>query len=198
MDRTKFFTACRDGVMGPTLEPHEVEGCEAILNTMAGVPLSHCAYALATAFKETNGTMQPVVEAYWIRNAEAWRKKNLRYWPWHGRGLVQLTWEGNYRKADLEAAAAGLIAAGALLANPDLACRIDIAALTMRKGMDEGWFAASKDGRKHTLARHLPDRVGTEVQFESARRIINGTDCARQIATYALKFQAALQAGDWP
>jgi hypothetical protein len=26
-----------------------VQGCEAILDAMAGTPLSHCAYALATA-----------------------------------------------------------------------------------------------------------------------------------------------------
>ena len=191
MDKEAFYKSVRGGILGPKLEDNEVSGCEAILAAMAGAPLSHCAYALGTAFKETNGTMQPVVEAYWIRNAEAWRKTHLRYYPWHGRGLVQLTWDYNYRKADDEAAAAGLITKGALVANPNLACRIDLAAFIMRRGMDEGWFTS------HTLAKHLPSRLGTRSQFEGARRIINGTDCAHQIALYAEQFQAALIAGCW-
>lgn len=192
-DKEAFFKSVRSGILGPKLEDNEVTGCEAILTAMEGAPLSHCAYALATAFKETNGTMQPVVEAYWIRNAEAWRKAHLRYWPWHGRGLVQLTWKFNYVKADAEAAAAGLIQPGELLANPDLACRPDIAALVLRRGMDEGWFTEGT----HTLARHLPGRIGTVEQFEQARRIINGTDCKHQIAIYAMQFQDALVAGGW-
>lgn len=202
-DIAKFFAEVRNGpgagkgILGPKLEPHEVEGCEAILKAMAGLPISHCAYSLATGFKETNGTMQPVEEAYWIRNAAAWRKRNLRYWPHHGRGYVQLTWAENYARADAELAAAGLIKAGELIANPDLAMRPDIAAFIMRRGMVEGWFAASKDGRRHTLARHLPDPVGKIEQFESGRRIINGTDCAHQIAVYAMQFQTALIAGGW-
>src|SRR5690554_6137901 len=55
------------------------------------------AYLLATAMRETGHTMKPVKEAYWL--SEAWRKKNLRYYPWYGRGYVQLTWEENYKKA---------------------------------------------------------------------------------------------------
>jgi putative chitinase len=200
-DIAKFFTEVRNGlgvgkgILGPKLEPGEVEGCEAILKAMAGTPISHCAYALATAYHETARTMQPVLEAYWL--SEGWRKRNLRYYPWHGRGYVQLTWKENYARADSEAAAAGLIAPGDLLAKPDLAMRPDLAAFIMRRGMVEGWFTASKDGRRHTLERHLPLQGGNPEQFEAARRIINGTDKAQSIAVYAMQFQLALLAGGW-
>lgn len=189
MDKGIFFQSVRKGILGPKLEPGEVSGCEAILDAMAGVSVAHCAYALATAYHETARTMQPVREAYWL--PEDWRKRNLRYWPWYGRGYVQLTWEGNYKKADAEAAAAGLIAPGALLANADLAMRLDLAAFIMRRGMVEGWFTGK------TLAEYLPERLGAPAQFTIARRIINGADKAASIAIYAGQFQDALIAGGW-
>ena len=183
-DKAAFYASVRHGILGPTIEPNELAGCEAILAAMEGTPLSHCAYALATAYHETARTMQPVREAYWL--SEAWRKAHLRYWPWYGRGFVQLTWQANYKRADDE-----LGLGGALLANADMAMELDIAAKVMRRGMVEGWFTA------HTLAKHLPARLGTVDQFEGARRIINGTDRAHPIAVYALQFQDALVAGGW-
>jgi hypothetical protein len=190
MDKAKFYASVRAGILGPKLEDNEVSGCEAILTAMAGVPLSWCAYALATAYHETARTMQPVREAYWL--PEAWRQRNLRYYPWYGRGYVQITWQTNYAKADEEAAEAGLIKPGELLTNADLAMRLDLAAFIMRRGMVEGWFVPGR-----TLARYLPDRLGTPAQFTAARQIINGTDKAASIAAYAGEFQDALLAGGW-
>lgn len=184
MDRAAFYTAVRGGILGPKLEPNEVEGCEAILSAMEGTPLSWCAYALATAYHETARTMQPVREAYWL--SENWRKRNLRYWPWYGRGYVQLTWESNYKRADDE-----LDLGGSLLDNADRAMEPAIAAAIMRRGMVEGWFTA------HTLRKHLPERLGTPAQYEGARRIINGMDKAGSIAAYAVQFQDALLKGGW-
>jgi len=184
----EFYARVRAGILGPILTPDEVAGCEAILKAMEGLPLSHAAYALATAYHETNGTMEPVREAYWL--TEDWRKKHLRYWPHYGRGYVQITWDFNYAKADDK-----LGLGGTLKAKPDRALEPAIAAGIMRWGMVEGWFACDKVGR-HTLARHLPP-VATLEQFKSARRIINGVDKDLLIARHALQFQAALQAGGW-
>ena len=184
MDKAAFYTALRHGILKPTIEPNELSGCEAILAAMEGTPLSWCAYALSTAYHETARTMQPVREAYWL--SESWRKANLRYWPWYGRGYVQLTWQKNYQRADEK-----LGLGGTLLANADRAMELDIAAQIMRRGMVEGWFTA------HTLGKHLPDRLGTIPQYEGARRIINGTDKAHSIAVYAMQFQDALVAGGW-
>lgn len=189
-DPAKFFDYLREGLMGPKLDQDEVDGSNAVLAAMIGLPLAWCAYALATAWHETAATMRPVREAFWL--SEAWRKRNLRYWPWYGRGYVQLTWQENYERAD-----AGLGLGGSLLTDPDRAMEGGIAARIMRLGMVEGWFAGDRKGR-HTLARHLP-RAGEagERDFASARRIINGTDRALAVARHAFQFQKALKLGGW-
>lgn len=189
-DPAPFFKSLRAGLLGPTLSKNEVDGCNAVLAAMSAAPLAHCAYALATAYHETAATMQPVREAYWL--SESWRKSHLRYYPWYGRGYVQLTWDTNYKRADKE-----LNLNGALVKNLDLAMDPAIAARIMRRGMDEGWFAGDNKGR-HTLRRHLPTQgAGTLKQFTEARRIINGTDKNTLIAREAIQFQTALQAGGW-
>lgn len=194
-DKAKFFATFR-AKAGGKLTASQVQGTEVVLDTFKGQPLAHTSYGLATDYHETNAKMQPVVEAYWL--SEAWRKRNLRYYPWHGRGLVQITWRENYVRADAECAAAGLIKPGQLLANPDLALRVDIAAFIMLRGMIEGWFTASKDGRRYTLDRMLPRTgVATRQQYEQARRIINGMDKAELVEDYAQWFERALRDGGW-
>lgn len=191
LDRAKFYATVRARL--GRLSHLQVEGVDAILDAMEGAPLAYTAYALATAWKETNNTMQPVREAYWL--SEGWRRNNLRYYPHYGRGLVQITWPENYAKADAKLAEAGLIKPGELIANLDLAMRPDIAAFIMRKGMEEGWFSADKKGR-HTFARHLPaNGVATKAQYIQARRIINLLDKAEEIEGYAQAFERALRDG---
>lgn len=62
-----------------------------------------CRAAIATVAIETAHTFLPVREAYWLDDrygyewAEDWRRRNLRYWPYYGRGLIQLTWQSNYQ-----------------------------------------------------------------------------------------------------
>lgn len=164
----------------------QVEGMEAKLRAFekAGWPVSWAAYALATSYHETARAMVPVREG--LNASDAWRKKNLRYYPWYGRGDVQLTWEENYKKADEK-----LGLNGALVNNLDLALDKDISARVLVKGMEEGWFSGDKQGR-HTLKRHLPEEKGTKAQFKQSRRIINLMDKADLIANYAIGFQDAL------
>jgi putative chitinase len=190
-----FFDSLRQAqFMGSALKPDQISGLEAVLAAAkeAGWPLAFAAYALATACHETAYTMQPVREAFWL--SEGWRKTHLRYFPYYGRGYVQLTWKNNYDRADRE-----LGLGGRLSQNLDLAMDPAIAAKIMVKGMEEGWFCADKAGNRHTLARHVPadGKAASLDQFTSARRIINGTDKAGKIAGEALKFQSALQAGGW-
>jgi hypothetical protein len=192
-DKGAFYETVRKRL--GRLSTMQVEGIEAILAAMEGAPLAYTSYALATAWKETNKTMQPVHEAYWL--SENWRRNNLRYYPHYGRGLVQITWPENYEKADKELADAGLIKRGELLANLDLAMRPDIAAFIMRKGMEEGWFSGDKKGR-HTFARHLPAKgVATKAQYIQARRIINLLDDAEEIEGFAQVFERGLRDGGW-
>ena len=188
MDKAAFFGTARQR-LGP-LNTTQVVGFETVLHACEAAPLAYAAYMLATAWHETNKTMQPVREAYWL--SEDWRRQHLRYYPWYGRGYVQLTWEPNYRKADQECAEAHLTEPGEILDNPDLAMRPDVAALIMRKGMDEGWFTGVK------LSAVLPPHgVATREQYMHARTIINGRDKSDLIEDYAQAFERALRDGGW-
>lgn len=200
MDRKVFFDACRNGVMGPTLDDGEVSGAGAILDAMAGSPLAWTAYALATAWHETAHSMQPIKEfggpTYLTRmydptgqrpslaraNGNTTPGDGVKYC---GRGYVQLTWRNNYKRA-------GDKVGYPLDGNPDLALRPDIAAQIMRRGMEEGWFTGK-------AFEHFLPKVGAADRpaFINARRIINGADKAGQIADYASGFQSALSAGGW-
>jgi putative chitinase len=187
-DAGKFYLSAH-GAFGLLRQP-QVDGINVLLQAfaVASWPISWAAYGLATAWHETNQKMEPVEEAFFLgdKAGDSYRRK-LRYFPHYGRGYVQLTWERNYRTADH---ALGLN--GALVTNPDLALEPDIAARVMVKGMEAGFFSGVK------LADYLPS-TGRALpsQFEQARHIINGTDKAALVASYATKFQAALQAGGW-
>lgn len=172
------------GELFPTMSSSQHKGVELILNACAGeMPASWAACALGTTYWETNKTMEPVEEAYWT--SDEWRRRNLRYYPWYGRGYVQLSWEKNYAKAD---SALGLN--GALLADRNLALRPDIAARILVRGMKEGWFTGKK------LNDYVP-AVPQMKHFINSRRIINGTDKAETIAAICMEFYKALVAGEW-
>lgn len=136
------------------------------------------AYILATAEWETAHTMEPVKEAYWL--SESWREENLRYYPWYGRGFVQLTWEENYRRAQEE------LGLGTMLTDdPDKALDPGIAAQVLVKGCMEGWFTGKK----------VPDYCTLQSSdYVNARRVVNGTDHATDIAALAMDFEALLLA----
>lgn len=189
-----FFASVRASLFHGKLSQPQVEGMNTKLGVFgrAGWPTSWAAYALATSYHETNASMQPVREGYYLGEPKAERyRKTLRYYPWYGRGDVGLTWEENYEHADK-----ALDLQGALLANPDKALDPPISAAIMQRGMAEGWFARDKLGR-HTLKRHLPAEIATESEFMSARRIINGVDKKELVASEAISFQTALLAGQW-
>jgi hypothetical protein len=131
-------------------------------------------YVLATAQWETNQTFKPVKEAYWL--SEAWRQANLRYYPYYGRGYVQLTWQNNYQKyAD--------ILQLDLVGNPDLALDHTGALFVIVHGFQTGTFT----GRKIT------DYITAgQTDFVNARRCINGTDHAQDIANVAQTYMTTL------
>lgn len=188
-DLAAFFDALRAGkTLGPTLSKDEVAGCEAIMNACrgAGWGTAWTAYALATAYHETAGTMRPIRE-YGRGKGRRYGVKLADGQVAYGRGYVQLTWLANYQKADLK-----LGLGGALVRNFDLALDPKIAADIMVRGMAEGWFTAKK------LADTLPvSGPATAEQFRLSRPIINGRDKDALIARHALEFQRALQAGKW-
>lgn len=175
------------GELFPTMSQAQLEGCEIDLKVGAGkLPLGWMAYCLATDYHETARTMQGVREG--LNVSDAWRRKNLRYYPWYGRGKVQLTWERNYKLATEKLRALGFDVD--LIKNPDDALRLDVSAVVLVVGMIEGWFTGKK------LRDYLPQDPNRE-HYRNARRIINGTDKADLIAGYAVEFEKALRLGDW-
>lgn len=141
-----------------------------------GLLRNQTAYVLATAYWETARTMEPVKEAFWL--SEDWRKKNLRYYPWFGRGFVQLTWERNYHKAQAELGVD-------LTSDAEKVMEPEISAEILVLGSRDGWFTGKK----------LGDYITPEASnYRGARRIINGTDKAAAIAEIAREYEEALLA----
>lgn len=186
MNKAAFYKTVRARLGSLTQE--QVNGFEAVLDTVSGLPLSWQAYMLATAWHETAKTMQPVREAFNL--SEAWRKRNLRYYPYYGRGYVQITWLKNYAWLDKAAAEAGLINEGELLINLDLAMRPDIAAFALKQGLIEGRY----DAQGKTIKDRLPSKgVASSKQYINARYLVNVQDKAGLIEGYAQVFERALR-----
>jgi hypothetical protein len=186
-----FFNAIRSAPFGGRLTQRQVDG----VNHLAAAwerngdgDAAKFAYVLATAFHETAATMQPVRErgskAYLAKYDTGKLAHELGNTPaadgdgqlYAGRGFVQLTGRANYERA-------GKVLGFDLIKTPDLALDPEIAALIAILGMMHGWFTGKK------LGDYI--RPGS-VDFVNARRIINGTDKAQQIAVYAANFQHAL------
>lgn len=183
IDRRAFFDGIRPDLFGGNLTQDQVSGIDAILDEWGARKLTDLrwlAYMLATTYHETNKTMQPVREAYWL--SEDWRRRNLRYYPWYGRGYVQLTWEENYRKM-------GRLLGVDLVGNLDLAMDPHIAAAIMFEGMMKADSTVG-DFTGKCLEMYFNDFLDDPV---GARRIINGTDKADLIAGYHRGFLTDLQ-----
>ncbi len=138
-----------------------------------GLP-TQIAYVLATTDWETGHTFEPVREAYWEN--EEWRQRNFsRYYPYYGRGYVQLTWEANYRKYS-EVLGIDLVSA------PDLAMEPQNALFILVHGFKTGAFTGKK----------ISDYINAgKTDFYNARRCINRLDRAKKIAAIAKKFLKA-------
>lgn len=157
------------------------------------------AYVLATVQWETAHTFEPIAErrANPNTNPKLWDVQN-RYWKtgFYGRGYVQITWEDNYRNAGQKLKGTTVSSNGqsltineqTFLDSPALVMEPPIAYLIAARGMREGWFTKGK--------RKLSDYIkeGVAPDYVNARRIINGTDKAQEIATIAEKFELLLRA----
>jgi hypothetical protein len=183
-DRDIYFGEVRSGLFDGALTQQQVDGQSVILAVWeyqaGGTPMDDMrwlAYMLATVYKECATRMWPTTE---YGSQEYLQGKP--YWPYIGRGFVQLTHEGNYRNAS---AALSLIDDRDLVAHPEVALDSLISARVMFRGMAEGWFTGKKLG--HYFNQDIDDPV-------NARRIINGTDCAEEIAGYHYEFMDALEA----
>jgi len=187
----EFFEAVRP-MFGGSLSQAQVDGFKIIFEAWRKVGSGNerdLAYILATALHETARTMQPVRETLATTDAKAkerltkaWKSGKLPwvksdYWSggWFGRGFVQLTHRENYVKA-------GKKLGIDLVSDPSKAMIPEVSALILVRGMQEGWFTGMK--------------LADAADFREARRVVNGTDRASQIAMYADAFLSALDAMD--
>jgi predicted chitinase len=165
-----FFDDVRNSLFGGKLSQGQVEGMEKIIN-YSTISLDQLAYVLATVKWETAHTMQPIKEY----GSTAYLKSKP-YWPYYGRGLVQLTWRDNYAKYGLEK-------------TPDKALEWESSLFVLFDGMTKGLFTGKK----------LDDYINDNKRdYINARRIINGTDRAKEIAQIADAYRTALIAAQDP
>ena len=128
------------------------------------------AYVLATVKWETGNTFSPVREA--PTQTDQWRKQHFPYYPYYGRGYVQLTWNTNYAKY-------GTLLGIDLVGKPDLALDPPTALFILVHGFKTGAFTG----------RAITDFITADRNdFVGARRCINGTDHAGDIAKLAEAF----------
>lgn len=174
LDRRIFFDHVRRAPFGGRMDQQQVDGVGFILDQWEKAhPAGDdrwLAYCLATAKWETAHTMRPVREG--LNASDAWRQANLRYYPFYGRGYVQLTWRANYERYGIAA-------------TPDRALEPALAAHIMFDGMVNGRFTGKK------LADYFDHDTDDAV---NARRIINGTDKAVEIAAIHGAFLEAITA----
>ena len=176
-DSARFFDEVRQRLYNGVLSQSQVDGMNFILRGWRlrrglNSDARHPAYCLATTHHETAFTMQPITEYGSVDYL-----LGKEYYPYIGRGYVQLTWEENYAKA-------GEATGEDLLNFPDLALEPDLAAHIMFEGMENGWFT----GR--CLKDYFNDKIDDPV---NARQIINGNDKDIAIAEYYFEFLEALE-----
>lgn len=175
MNMEYFFERVRRAVFGGRLTARQVDGLNKILAYRASnwpkMADDELAYVLATVVHETAFEMQPITE----RGGSKYLRSKP-YFPFVGRGLVQITWERNYKLFNVSP--------------PEKALEWPVALDICFRGMILGMFTGKK------LADYI---AGGKCDYIGARRIINGTDRARLIAGYARSFQDAMrQAGQSP
>lgn len=174
-DRSIFFNRVRYSLFSGSLSQTQVDGMNYMLDVFERdynwPDLRWLAYAFATACHETAFTMQPIKEY----GSQSYLQSKP-YYPYYGRGYVQLTWEDNYRKMGSK------LGVNMLGDNKDRALEPEIAAEVMYAGMRDGDFTGKK------LSDYFSASTNDPV---NARRIINGTDRAQTIAGYHDKFLKA-------
>lgn len=184
INRDFFFTTIRHHTtverLHNVLRQSQVDGYETILYAWEQdanlTDHRWLAYMLATVYHETAATIQPV-EEYGKGRGKPYGIADPRTGKtYYGRGYVQLTWHDNYKKFE---ELLGL----PLLSQPELACKPDVACDILFHGMMHGSFTGKK------LSDYFS---GNKSDPRNARRIINGTDRADQIAIYYRVFLNAI------
>lgn len=169
LNKEFFYRSARSFKLFLTLSQRQVDSINLLLDEAEKyfTDPRHIAYLLATAYHETAYTMLPIKEYGSVEYL-----KSKRYYPYYGRGYVQITWLDNYK---LFARITGVD----LVNNPDAAYDPNIAAKIACYGMKNGSFTGKR------LSDYFNSSKSDAV---NARKIINGLDKATKIAGHYKKF----------
>lgn len=168
LDRDFFYKSARTFKLFDTLTQKQVDSINTLLDKAEETftDLRHIAYLLATTYHETAYTMLPIKEYGSVEYL-----KSKKYYPYYGRGYVQITWLDNYKRFSK-------IVGQDLVNNPDLCYKPVVAANIACYGMLNGTFTGKK----------LSDYFNaTKSDAVNARKIINGLDKASKIAGHYMK-----------
>jgi len=210
MNRKTFYDAIRPGPLFARLSQDQVDCIEAVLDEAAHLPVSHLAYALATAHHETGGRFVPIEEnmSYSARRmTEVWPSRfpdleSARPYARNPEALANRVYGGRlgntqpgdgwrYRGRGLvqitgraNYAKVGRLIGVDLEADPAAALRVDVSARALILGIERGIYTGKR------AADYLPG------DYVNARRIINADVRAngRRIAAKAEHFEAAIEA----
>lgn len=157
------------------LSSQEIKDIDIFLNMfekgIAMFSIPQWSYVFATVMHETGFTFAPIRES--PRASDNWRKAHFRYYPYYGRGYVQLTWLRNYslysKKLRVD-----------LTKKPDLVMLPEVAFYILTDGFIHGAFTGKK----------ISDYINNNRKdYYQARRCINILDRASTIAAYAKSFE---------
>jgi len=173
-DRKPFYDIVRP-LFGGHMTASQVSGMERILNHARTITLPdprHLAYILATTLWETGRVMMPIEE---VGHGAGHPYGATQFW---GRGLVQLTNEDNYRRM-------GAHIGIDLVAHPERMLEWDVSLVVLFEGMGLGMFTGAKLADSFNATTDDP---------RGARRIVNGTDHAVEVAGAHALFLQGLEA----
>lgn len=193
INKQTFFQNIRESLFAGKLTNGQVKGMEALIDMAGEMIPAQLAYVLATAYHETDKTMQPIEEYGKGKNRTYGHKVKFSGKPYttpdklyYGRGHTQNTWYENYEKLT-KANTHGWD----FLNQPQLLLEMIPSAWATIHAMKTGLYTGKK----------LNDYINaTKCDFIWARSIINGRrkgetlpDRAEDIAGYAQKFLEAMK-----
>lgn len=225
IDRKSFFDGFRAFLVrnGKTLTQARVEALQFQLDCFESdrrwFDRRHIAYAIATECIETDWTFSPIQEYGTYARFERLYGSDTRKGrelgndapgegaAYSGKGLVQITGETNFERAEAEIRKQypHLVAEFEArtgrkfdltvgdgpddAADPENAKEPHLAFAIMTLGMHQGWFTGKK----------LSDYINVDAcDYVHARRVINGLDRAAEIASYAQQIEQILNSAAAP
>ncbi len=177
IDRLHFYKTYREKF--GKLKQEQVNGLNFLLQKLDDSKVfslaNEYAYILSTVKHETADTYKPITE-YGSQKYLT----SKPYYPYIGRGYVQLTWKINYKIFED-------ILNVPLVKNPDLAKDPETAWQVLEIGMSKGLFTGVK------LSKYVNESV---TDYKNARRVINGTDQSNLLMHYANDLYSCIEFSD--